>query len=194
MFPVTLEFLTEAAKKVNSSKEFRMGFRKKDLSFWISYKGKKLFPMNDDMPIILTRQDGYHLKISELFQTELELQSAETNNHGELYHNNFYFFTNAISPSRVNVCIKYFDVPENNVSLSPSTFLMQVQQKVEKNPNMLIVPEPFGPISYDIKLIPNGLKYRPKIDWPFCFEVELDAITYGDVMLKVDKIVHDLEN
>ena len=167
MYHVTLEYLVELAKKVNSAEDFQMGYKKSDLSFWISFKGKKLFPMYDDMPILMSRQDGYHLRISELFKTELELHSVEKDTKGEFYHKNFYFFTSAVAPNKVNVCIKYFDAPESFNVQDFDSYFSRLRNKVEQNPDMVIVNEPYGPINHDLKFAPNVMRTRIKSKGPF---------------------------
>lgn len=184
--------------KINQVTGFHAKWNKKRKFVEVEFKNQKLYPMLDGMPAILSRQLGYDLAISEMFKTGMEFHSAEekyySKKHQEQYHKNFYCFTEAISPSRVKVIIKYFDSPENaNVNDLPR-YLSTIKNKVKSNFNFQIVYTPFGSESMEMKLDIGGFRIRPNMGNSFYFLVELDANTYGDVMLKVDQIIRDLES
>jgi hypothetical protein len=184
--------------KINSSKDFHAIWITEFNYIKVFFHGNELFPMIDNYPALLSRQDGHDLRVSEIYITGLKFHSVEeeykNNEESELYHKHFYFFTEAISNNRVQVLIKYFDVPKYSNADEVDQYLEEIKNKVKANPNYKLTYAPFGPEPMEMKLDIGGFKIRPKENGPFYFHTEFDADTYGDVMLKVDQIIRSLEN
>ena len=195
MIPYEFQYYID---KINTTENFRAIWNAKDEYVKVLYNDKILFPMYDGFPALLSRQSGYDLEISEMFKTELNFQSAEEKfsevGENELYHTHYYFFTRAISESKVEVLIKYFDTPASKNITDHEQFLNVMKTKVISHPNYNLEFQPFGEEEFEMKLDVGGFRMRPKTGGAFYFTTQFDAETYGDVMLKVDKIIHDLEN
>lgn len=185
--------------QINQVSDFHSEWDDENDSIIVLYKNVELIQLLDNMPHILNRQLGYGLKISELFQTGLEFHSAECtlgkqNDPDEMYHENFYFFTEAVSETRVSVLVKYLDPPSDVLGTNPYLYFVKIKEKVKASSNLKMVYSPFGVENNDFKLIAGGFDIRQKQNGPFYFTTEFDADTYGDVMLKVDQIIRSLEN
>lgn len=195
---MTKSQILENIVKINRVKNFHAEWNEEYSYMQLYYKNVELFRLADGYPFTLPRQFGYSLKISDMNETELEFLSAEEKYIGkgesELYHNHFYFITETVSPSKVMVLIKYFDIPDYKKLNDADMYLEQIKSKVRNNPNYQLIDRVYGLDDFDIKLDIGGFRIRPKQDGPFYFQSKLDVDTYGDVMLKVDQIIHDLEN
>lgn len=184
--------------KINTGKNFRAFWNSQLQYIVVLLNNIELFPMSDGFPAILSRQQGYDLEISEIYKTELNFQSAEEKYSGEsepdLYHKHYYFFTEAINENKVEVLIKYFDAPDSKNVIDVDQYLLGIKNKVISNPNYQVEYMPFGKEEFEMKFDIGGFRVRPKANGSFYFTTEIDADTYGDVMLKVDQIIHSLEN
>jgi len=185
--------------KINSVNNFYAPLDEEELEeFDIAYKNVPLHYTDIGYPPIMPRQLGYDLEVKDIYKAGIEFESAEgmkeTDGYVGPYCNNFYFFTKAISPNRVQVTIRYLGPPENKEIWDINIYNDSIRRKVELNSCYKLVNDPF----YD-KLEEMGIPHdkniiRPLENNSFHFQTEFDAETYGDVMLKVDQIIHDLEN
>lgn len=184
--------------KINTGKNFRAVWNSKLQCIEVLLNNIKLFPMIEGLPDILSRQQGYDLEISEMYKTELNFQSAEEKysieGEPDLYHKHYYFFTEAIDKNKVEVLVKYYDVPDSKNMIDIDQYLLGIKNKVASNPNYQIEYVPFGKEEAEMKFGIGGFCVRPKTNGSFYFSTEIEADTYGDVMLKVDQIIHSLEN
>jgi len=166
--------------------------------FDIAYKNVPLNYMDIPYPPIMTRQLGYDLEVTDIFKAGIEFQSAEEKSNGdgskELYSHNFYFFTKAISPNRVRVIIHYLGAPITKEIYDINIYNDSIRKKVEANSSYKRVNDPYYDELEEMGIPHDKAVIRPLENGSFFFQTEFDADTYGDVMLKVDQIIHSLEN
>ena len=163
----------------------------------ILYKSEPLYFMDIPYPPLMPRQLGYDLNVKDIFDAGIDFQSAEGmkefDGFSQPYCNNYYFFTRAIGPNRVKVTIRYLGPPENKKKWNINIYNNSIRKKVELNSCYKLVNDPYYDELEEMGIPHDKQVVRISDNGSFLFETEFDADTYGDVMLKVDQIIYDLE-
>ena len=182
--------------KINSVKNFH-ATTDEEADYDIAYKNVPLHYMDIGYPPIMPRQLGYDLEVKDIYKAGIEFQSAEgmkeTDGYDGPYCNNFYFFIQAISPDSVKVIIRYLGPPEDKKIWDINIYNNAIKKRVKANSSYKLVNDPYYDELEEMGIPHDKNVIRPLENNSFHFQTEFDANTYGDVMLKVDQIIHDLE-